>query len=72
LYTLARGSKYEALVIVERQMALPEDPLSRTPTLGMLIALVESLREGVVSPAQADTIRTLRAGLLALQEEKVL
>jgi len=59
---------YQAMAMVERQLALPEDRLSQPPTVGVLVALVDSLRQGTLSPDQAETAMQLRAGLLALAE----
>ena len=60
---------YQAMAVVERRMALPEDRLSQPPGLGQLVALVDSLHVGTLNPAQTEVLRLLRAGLLALAEE---
>ena len=60
---------YQAMAMVERRMALPEDRLSQPPALGQLVALVDSLHTGTLNSAQTEVLRLLRAGLLALAEE---
>jgi hypothetical protein len=60
---------YQAMTVVERQMALPEDRLAQPPSAGQLLALVDSLREGTLNKTQAETVRQLRAGILALTEK---
>ncbi len=61
---------YQAMTVIERQMALPEDRLAAPMGLGQLLALVNSLREGTLNEAQAETVRRLRAGILALAERE--
>jgi integrase len=61
---------YGAMAVVERRMALPEDALSEPPGMGQLLALIDSLREGTLNQAQTETIRQLRAGILALAEKE--
>jgi len=60
---------YQAVAVVERRMALPEDRLSQPPALGQLVALVDSPHSGTLNPAQTEVLCLLRAGLLALAEE---
>lgn len=51
-------------------MALPEDALAETPGAGHLLALVDSLCQGALNERQAETMRALRAGILALAERE--
>jgi site-specific recombinase XerD len=60
---------YQAMASIERRLALPEDRLAPPPTVGVLVALVDALRQGTLSPAQAEIAMNLRAGLLALAEK---
>jgi hypothetical protein len=39
--------------------------------MGQLLALIDSLREGTLNEAQTETIRQLRAGILALAEREI-
>jgi integrase len=57
---------YAAMTLVEKQLSLPEDRFTPPPGPGQLLALVDSLRAGTLSHTQLETIRTLRAGILAL------
>lgn len=59
---------YNAMGVIERRLALPEDALAPAPGAGQLLAMVDSLHEGTLNQAQAETIRQLRAGILALAE----
>ena len=61
---------YQAMAMVERQMALPEDRLAPPPSIGLLLALVDSLRQGTLNEVQAETIMQLRAGIRALAEKE--
>ncbi len=61
---------YGAMALVERCMALPEDARAEPPGVGQLLALVDSLHEGTLNEAQTETIRQLRAGILALAERE--
>ncbi len=51
-------------------MALPEDAYAEPPGAGQLLALGDSLRDGALNAAQAETVRQLRAGILALAEQQ--
>jgi hypothetical protein len=59
---------YRAMLQVERQMALPEDATAEPPNSGQLLALVDALRNGTLNEAQQETVRVLRAGIVALAE----
>jgi len=59
---------YAAMALVERQLCLPEDRLAPPPGPGQLLALVDSLRSGTLDRSQLETVRALRAGILALVE----
>jgi integrase len=61
---------YGAMALVERRLALPEDALAEPPGTGQLLALIDSLREGTLNQDQAETVRRLRAGILALAERE--
>jgi site-specific recombinase XerD len=60
---------YRAMTTVERQLALPEDRLAQPPSLGELLALVDSLRNGALNPAQTEIVWTLRSGLALLADQ---
>ncbi|MDD5371049.1 MAG: tyrosine-type recombinase/integrase [Anaerolineaceae bacterium] len=53
---------YRAMREVEQRLALPEDPGRSAPSPGELLALVDALR--------ADTVHSLRAGILAWADER--
>ncbi len=57
---------------VGRQLALPEDTLKQTPSIGELIALTDALYRGTLSPAQIEIVRTLRQGLSLMAEQETL
>jgi hypothetical protein len=57
------------MTTVERQLALPEDRLAQPPSLGELLALVDSLRNGALNPAQTEIVWTLRSGLALLADQ---
>jgi integrase len=59
---------YRAMTTVERQLALPEDRLAQPPSLSEMLALVDSLRNGSLNPAQTEIVWTLRSGLALLAE----
>ncbi len=59
---------YRAMLQVEQQMALPEDAKAEPPNSGQLLALVDTLRNGTLNEAQQETVRVLRAGIVALAE----
>ena len=59
---------YRAMLQVEHQMALPEDAAAEPPTSGQLLALVDALRNGTLNEVQQETMRALRAGIMALAE----
>ena len=61
---------YTAMSVIERRLALPEDALAEPPSVGQLLALVDSLHKGTLNQAQAETIRQLRAGILTLSEQQ--
>ena len=59
---------YKAMVFTERQLALPEDRIAKPPPIGQMIALADSLQTGTLNAVQLETVRSLRAGLMALAE----
>ncbi len=59
---------YRAMAQVEKQLALPEDDAAEPPNSSQLLALVDTLRDGTLNEIQAETVRSLRAGILALAE----
>ena len=61
---------YQAMAVIERQLALPEDRLSQPPGIGQLLALVDSLRGGTLNKSQIEAVRVLRAGIQALAEKE--
>jgi hypothetical protein len=58
---------YSAMNKVEQQLELPEDRMKEKPSIGQLIALTDSLRNGSLNPAQTDIVRALREGLGLLE-----
>jgi site-specific recombinase XerD len=58
---------YSAMNKVERQLELPEDRMKEKPSVGQLIALTDSLRNGLLNPAQTEIVRVLREGLGLLE-----
>jgi len=62
---------YQAMVSIERRLALPEDRLAPPPGVGQLVALVDALRRGALSPQQTETLMQLRNGILALAEREM-
>jgi integrase/recombinase XerD len=60
---------YRAMTTVERQIALPEDRLAQPPSLGELLALVDSLRNGALNPVQTEIVWTLRSELALLADQ---
>jgi hypothetical protein len=63
---------YSAMNKVEQQLELPEDRMKEKPSLGQLIALTDSLRNGSLNPAQTEIVRALREGLGLWDDVKVL
>ena len=61
---------YRAIDQVERHLALQEDAGRPAPSIGQLLALVDSLQAGTLNDTQRETVRELRMGLLALAERK--
>ena len=61
---------YRAMARVEQQMALTDDARNEPPDSGQLLALVDALRSGTLNESQQETVRALRAGLLALTESR--
>jgi site-specific recombinase XerD len=61
---------YGAMAVIERRLALPEDRLAPPPSAGQLLALLDSLRDGVLNTAQAEVVRQLRLGILAFSEQQ--
>lgn len=59
---------YRAMLQVERQLLLPEDAQAEPLTSGQLLALIDALRSGTLNEAQQETVRVLRAGIVALAE----
>jgi len=62
---------YAAMNRVERQLALPEDCLKEPPSVGHLLALVDALHRGTLSPAQSEIVRSLREGLSLMAEKEM-
>ena len=58
---------YSAMNKVEQQLELPEDRMKEKPSLGQLIALTDSLRNGLLNPAQTEIVRALREVLGLLE-----
>lgn len=59
---------YRAMAQVESRLALQEGAVAMPPTSGQLLALVDSLHSGTLNDAQMETVRELRAGILALAQ----
>ncbi len=62
---------FRAMAQVEQRLFLGDETTASPPHPGELLALVDSLRAGTLSPAQSETVATLRAGILALAGEAV-
>jgi Phage integrase family len=61
---------YGAMVEVERKLALPEDRLSPPQSIGELIAMVDSLRQGTLNASQTVLLQRLRNGLMSFAEQE--
>ena len=59
---------YRAMLQIERPLMLPEDEATEPLNSGQLLALVDTLRNGTLNEAQQETVRVLRAGIMALAE----
>jgi integrase/recombinase XerD len=59
---------YRAMDEVERHLTLQEDADRPMPSVGQLLALVDSLQAGTLNEQQRETVYALRIGLLALAE----
>jgi hypothetical protein len=55
--------------MVERQLTLPEDRLIQPPSVGEMLALVDSLRNGSLNPTQTEIVQALRSGLTLLADQ---
>ncbi len=53
---------------VEQQMSLNDAVNIEPPDSGQLLALVDALRSGILNETQQETVRALRAGIVALAE----
>jgi hypothetical protein len=53
---------------VESQLILTESALGSQPSLGELLALVDSLSGGTLNPDQAEKVVSLRMGLVHLAQ----
>lgn len=62
---------YRAMNEVERQLELVERPPHDAPSLGELVALVDSLRSGTLNDQQANTVQTIRDGIMALAWQEI-
>jgi len=60
---------YRAMAQVENRLNLAENAAISPPSPGELVALVDSLRNGTLNEQQAEVVRALRAGILALAEQ---
>jgi integrase len=61
---------FQAMNLIEKQLALPEDQVVLPPNPGELIALVDSLRTGTLNDHQQEVVWQLRAGLMSLAEQQ--
>jgi hypothetical protein len=61
---------YGAMVEVERRLALPEGRLSQPTNICELIAMVDSLHQGMLNESQIGLVQQLRNGLMALAEQE--
>ena len=57
---------YQAMWQIERCLALPEDEARPMVSHGELLVMVDLLKRGTLNDVQAETLQTLRAGLVAL------
>jgi integrase len=61
---------YRAMTHVEQQLSLSGDAKIDLPDSGQLLALVDALRNGTLNESQQETVRALRAGILAMTESR--
>jgi hypothetical protein len=61
---------YQAMFVVEKRLALPEDRLSQPVSVGQLLAVVDAIRQGTLNEAQVSLLQQLRAGLITLAEQE--
>ncbi len=59
---------YRAMAHIEQQMAFNDSVKIELPDSGQLLALVDALRSGTLNESQQETVRVLRAGIVALAE----
>jgi site-specific recombinase XerD len=57
---------YRAMTQVENRFTTQDDALTATPSVGELLALVDSLQTGTLSESQRETVQALRVGIAAL------
>jgi hypothetical protein len=60
---------YLAMAQIEGRMG--QRKADRTPDLGQMLALVDSLHAGTLNEAQREAAQALRTGILALVEQDV-
>lgn len=61
---------YRAMARVEQRCAVDRDAVQPAPSVGELVALVDSLRVGTLSESQQQLVQALRAGLLGLESTR--
>ena len=61
---------YRAMNEVERQLELVERPPQNAPSLGELVALVDSLRSGTLNESQSSAVQAIRDGILAIARKE--
>jgi hypothetical protein len=61
---------YQAMGVIERRLAMPEDRLSQPVSIGQLLAMVDAIRQGTLNTTQIDLVQQLRSGLMTLVENE--
>jgi len=60
---------FAAMTLIEQRLAMPEDRGAPQVTVAQLVALVDSLCQGTLNPAQTEVVRQLRVGLGMLVDQ---
>ena len=61
---------YRAMSAVERQLALPEDRVAEPPSVGQMLALVDTLQNSGLNSTQNAIVWALRDGLASVAERE--
>ncbi len=63
---------YRAMARVEQQMSFNDNVKIEPPNSGQLLALVDALHGGTLNESQQETVRALRAGIMAERDSAPL